>query len=38
MSLEHFHDVSFIEVKPHVKGNTVAVELTVFSVLYSRDS
>ncbi|PLY11751.1 MAG: site-specific DNA-methyltransferase [Sedimenticola sp.] len=37
-----FHDVSFIEVKPHVqsanKQNTVAVELTDFSVFYSQDS
>jgi len=33
-----FHDVSFIEVKPHVKGNTLAVELTDFSVFYSQDS
>jgi DNA modification methylase len=33
-----FHDVSYIEVKPHVKGNTVAVELTDFSVFYSQDS
>ena len=33
-----FHDVSFIEVKPHVKGNSVAVELTDFSVFYSQDS
>jgi len=33
-----FHDVSFIEVKPHVKSNTVAVELTDFSVFYSQDS
>ncbi|OQX08004.1 MAG: site-specific DNA-methyltransferase [Desulfobulbaceae bacterium A2] len=39
-----FHDVSFIEVKPHVtpgkKGRpaTVAVELTDFSVFYSQDS
>lgn len=23
-----FHDVSFIEVKPHIKKNSVAVELT----------
>ncbi|MGO8425928.1 site-specific DNA-methyltransferase, partial [Rhizobium ruizarguesonis] len=29
-----FHDVSFIEVKPHVKGGSVAVELTDFSVFY----
>lgn len=39
-----FHDVSFIEVKPHVsaakkgKPSTVAVELTDFSVFYSQDS
>ena len=43
-----FHDVSFIEVKPHVtplssplsKGGArgVAVELTDFSVFYSQDS
>jgi DNA modification methylase len=43
-----FHDVSYIEVKPHVtplssplnKGGTrgVAVELTDFSVFYSQDS
>jgi DNA modification methylase len=33
-----FHDVSFIEVKPHVKKNGVAVELTDFSVFYSQDS
>jgi len=39
-----FHDVSFIEVKPHIvsgkKGqhSTVAVELTDFSVFYSQDS
>ncbi len=39
-----FHDVSYIEVKPHVKKRkkgqppTVAVELTDFSVFYSQDS
>ncbi len=33
-----FHDVAFIEVKPHVKGNSVSVELTDFSVFYSQDS
>ena len=33
-----FHDVAFIEVKPHVKKNGVAVELTDFSVFYSQDS
>ncbi len=33
-----FHDVAAIEVTPHVKKNTVAVELTDFSVFYSQDS
>jgi len=33
-----FHDVSYIEVRPHVKKNSVAVELTDFSVFYSQDS
>jgi len=33
-----FHDVAYIEVKPHVKKNSVAVELTDFSVFYSQDS
>ncbi len=39
-----FHDVSYIEVKPHVSQGergqlaTVAVELTDFSVFYSQDS
>ncbi len=33
-----FHDVAFVEVKPHFKGNSVAVELTDFSVFYSQDS
>ena len=39
-----FHDVAFIEVKPHVKPGQknqparVAVELTDFSVFYSQDS
>ena len=33
-----FHDVSYIEVKPIVKKNSVAVELTDFSVFYSQDS
>lgn len=32
-----FHDVSFIEVKLHIKKNTVAVELTDFSVFYNQD-
>jgi len=33
-----FHDVSYIEIKPHVKKRGVAVELTDFSVFYSQDS
>ena len=33
-----FHDVAAIEVKPHVKKKSVAVELTDFSVFYSQDS
>lgn len=33
-----FHDVSFIEVKPHIKGKTIAIELTDFSVYYNQDT
>jgi hypothetical protein len=33
-----FHDVAAIEVTPYVKKNSVAVELTDFSVYYSQDS
>jgi len=33
-----FHDVAFIEVKPHIKGGKVAVELTDFSVFYNQDT
>jgi len=39
-----FHDVAYIEVKPHLthksgaKVSTIAVELTDFSVFYSQDS
>lgn len=33
-----FHDVSYIEVKPHVQKNKIAVELTDFSVFYSQDT
>ncbi len=33
-----FHDVAFIEVKPIIKKNSVAVQLTDFSVFYSQDS
>ncbi len=33
-----FHDVSFIEVRPHVEGGKIAVELTDYSVHYSQGS
>jgi len=33
-----FHDVSYIEVKPHVKKTSVSIELTDFSVFYNQDS
>lgn len=33
-----FYDVSYIEVKPHVKGKSAAVELIDFSVFYNQDS
>ncbi len=33
-----FHDVAYIEVKPHTRDYAVAVELTDFSVFYSQDS
>lgn len=33
-----FHDVSYIEVKPIVKKQSVVIELTDFSVFYNQDS
>jgi hypothetical protein len=33
-----FHDVAAIEIKPNVKKNSIAIELTDFSVFYSQDS
>ena len=33
-----FNDVSYIEVKPHYKGKSIAIELTDFSVFYNQDS
>lgn len=33
-----FHDVSYIELRPIYKKNSVAVELTDFSVFYNQDS
>ena len=31
-----FHDVAAIEVRPHINGNEVSIELTDFSVFYSQ--
>jgi len=33
-----FHDVAAIEIKPLIKRNSIAIELTDFSVFYSQDS
>lgn len=33
-----FYDVSYLEVKPIIKGKSVAVELIDFSVFYNQDS
>ncbi len=33
-----FHDVAYIEAKPIIKGNALAVQLTDFTVFYSQDS
>lgn len=33
-----FYDVSYIEVKPIIKGKTLAIELTDFSVHYNQDA
>ena len=33
-----FHDVSFVEIKPHIKKKSAAVELTDFGVFYTQDS
>lgn len=33
-----FHDVSYIEVKPHVRKHSIAIELTDYSVFYSQES
>jgi len=33
-----FHDVSYIEVKPIVKKNSIAVQLVDFSVYYNQDT
>lgn len=31
-----FHDVAYIEIRPHFKGNSVAIELTNYSVFYTQ--
>jgi len=33
-----FNDVSYIEIKPKVKGRSVAIELVGFSVFYNQDT
>jgi hypothetical protein len=33
-----FHDVAYIEVRPHFKENSIAVELTDYSVFYTQGS
>jgi adenine specific DNA methylase Mod len=33
-----FHDVAYIEVKPHFRKNTIAVELLNYSVFYTQGS
>jgi len=33
-----FHDVSYIEVTPHYKDNSIAIELSDFSVHYNQDT
>ncbi len=33
-----FHDVAYIEVTPHYKGNSIAIELSDFSVHYQQDT
>ena len=33
-----FHDVAYIEFKPHFKGNKLSVELTDFAVFYNEDN
>lgn len=33
-----FYDVSFVEVKPIIKGHSIAIQLTDFSVYYNQDT
>jgi len=33
-----FYDASYIEVTPHYKGNSIAIELTDFSVFYNQET
>jgi DNA modification methylase len=33
-----FHDVAYIEARPHFKGNSIAIELTNYSSFFSQDN
>ncbi|MDR2461033.1 MAG: site-specific DNA-methyltransferase [Deltaproteobacteria bacterium] len=33
-----FHDVAYIEARPHFKENSIAIELTNYSIFYSQDN
>ncbi|MDR2437032.1 MAG: site-specific DNA-methyltransferase, partial [Endomicrobium sp.] len=33
-----FHDVAYIEARPHFKNNSIAIELTNYSIFYSQDN
>ncbi|OIP98468.1 site-specific DNA-methyltransferase [Candidatus Wirthbacteria bacterium CG2_30_54_11] len=33
-----FYDVCYLEIKPHIAGNKVAIELTDFSVFYTQET
>jgi DNA modification methylase len=33
-----FHDVAYIEVRPHFKNNSIAIELTNYSSFFSQDN
>lgn len=32
-----FYDVAYVQVKPHIKGKTVQIELTNFTTYYTQD-
>ena len=33
-----FHDVAYIEFKPHISGNKLSIELTDFAIFYNEDN